>query len=1000
MSNRCLGWALGLAQLSFVATAQDYPVRPVPFTQVRLTSPFWQARLDTNRLVTIPFAFRKCEETGRIDNFAIAGKLKTGSFKGLRYDDSDVFKVIEGAAYTLAAQPDPALDRYLDDLILKIAAAQEPDGYLYTIRTIMGEKVPESSGKQRWSHLVDSHELYNLGHLYEAAVAHYQATGKRTLLNVALKSADLLVATFGEGKLVAVPGHQEIEIGLAKLYRLTGQQSYLDLAKFFLDKRGRSEQRKLYSFPWFNNGDPRYAQDHLPVLRQTEAVGHVVRANYMYAGMADVAALTGETAYMEAIKKLWANVTEQKLYVTGGVGSSHRGENYEAGYRLPNYSAYNETCAAIALVLWGHRLFLLTGEASYLDVVERALYNGVLSGVSQSGNRFFYPNPLAADGLRTFNQGFGTRAPWFQTSCCPTNLARLLPSLPGYVYAQQPGRVFVNLYMAGRATLSMETDSVEIEQVTNYPWDGAVRLRVNPAQPTALALHLRVPGWAREQPVPGNLYRYLPLPAPAKVEEDQAGTGAKNPRNGKTGRPTKKSPPAVPQAVPATPLDEAASPVVSLGARVDLPGSAGPAPGPGQGIRLKINGKEAVFPIQNGFAVVNRTWKSGDVVEIGLPMPVRRMVANPQVEADRELVALERGPLVYCLEQADNPVQPNQPLAETTLPDTLTLKAAFNPGLLGGSWVVRGGGLTAVPYHLWSHRGQGEMAVWLPRQADPSHYLLSYFRADDESLYLAHSPDGRTWLPLNQGQPVLRAPQLNGQKVRLRDPFIRWGADGQFHLVATPDRKGTQLVYARSPDLQHWDSLRLLPVMASVPKTVNVWAPEFVYDSLAGDYLVYFSSATEGETNFDAAHHRTWAVRTRDWRTFSAPKVLFDPGYTQIDATIVPLGSQFYLFYKDERGISTERKKHKGLRYALADQLGGPYLDPGQKQLTVPGTEGPMIFRRFNQFYLYSDHYLDGFWSLLQSDNLTDWHPTPHSFQIPPAARHGSVFTVPRAAWE
>ncbi len=906
--------------------ARDYPIQPVPFSQVRVNSLFWSPRLDTNRLVTIPFAFQKCEETGRIDNFAIAGKLKTGKFKGLRYDDSDVYKVIEGAAYSLAQTPNVILEQYLDELIVKIAAAQEPDGYLYTIRTILGEQVPESSGRRRWSNLVDSHELYNVGHLYEAAVAHFQATGKRALLAVATKNADLLLNTFGENKLVAVPGHQEIEIGLAKLYRATGKRDYLDLAKFFLAKRGRPDQRKLYGFPWFKDGDPSYAQDHLPVLEQREAVGHVVRANYMYAGMADVAALTGEPAYVEAVKLLGANVADKKLYLTGGVGSSHRGENYEAAHELPNYSAYNETCAAIALVLWHHRLFLLTGQSKYLDIVERALYNGVLSGVSLAGNKFFYPNPLASDGRAKFNHGFGTRTPWFQTSCCPTNMARFLPSLPGYVYAQRDQQVFVNLFIAGTASLITPQGPLTLVQSTNYPWDGKISLTVSPDKPRLVDLRVRIPGWAVGHPVPSQLYRYLEA------------TQAK--------------------------------------------------------VIIKINGSPFTYPVDQGFAVIKRTWRKGDVVAIDLPMPVRRVLASDEVEADRNNVALERGPLVYCAEAVDN----GGHVAQLHLPDTTVLKVAFVPQLFGGIIAIKGLNFTAIPYHLWSHRGEGEMRVWLPRQANPDQYLLTYFKTNDESVYLATSPDGLNWQEVNQGQPIIKQGVLNGKKYLLSDPFVGRGRDGYFHLVATQDRRGQQLVHARSKDLKTWDSLQLIPVMQSVPGTVNVWAPEFVADPQTGEHLIYYSSATKTEPNFEDSHHRTWQVRTRDWRIFSEPKVLFDPGFTQIDATIVPLGPNFYLFSKDERGISNERNRHKAVRVAVAGNLAGPYGHPSDL-LTAHATEGPMIFRKNNLFYMYYNFYLDGKWGLSISDNLRDWQTAPATFAMPPGARHGNIFSLGAAEW-
>ncbi|MDZ7333408.1 MAG: glycoside hydrolase family 127 protein, partial [candidate division KSB1 bacterium] len=396
---------------------KDYPIKPVPFTDVQVTDQFWQPRMETNRTVTIPYDFKKCEETGRIDNFAKAGGLMEGEFVGIRYNDSDVYKVIEGAAYSLRLYPDPQLEQYLDDLIAKIAAAQEDDGYLYTARTINPAKPPKNAGPERWSYLIHSHELYNVGHMYEAAVAYYQATGKRSLLDVAIKNANLIDSVFGPGKKHDPPGHQEIEIGLTKLYRVTGDERYLKLAKFFLDQRGRYIGRK----PYDEYISAEYTQDHKPVIEQDEAVGHAVRAGYMYSGMADVAALTGDQDYIKAIDRIWENVVSKKLYITGGIGARSEGEAFGDNYELPNLEAYNETCAAIANMFWNHRLFLLHGDAKYIDVLERTLYNGFLSGVGLDGNEFFYPNPLESDGRHN-------RSPWFDCACCPVNVVLFLPS--------------------------------------------------------------------------------------------------------------------------------------------------------------------------------------------------------------------------------------------------------------------------------------------------------------------------------------------------------------------------------------------------------------------------------------------------------------------------------------------------------------------------------------------------------------------------------------------
>ncbi|MCD4793213.1 MAG: glycoside hydrolase family 127 protein [Bacteroidales bacterium] len=482
---------------------KDYPVKPVAFTNVKFTDNFWLPRLDTNRIISIPYDFKKCEETHRIDNFAIAGGLQKGSFTGIRYNDSDVFKVIEGASYSLNIHPDPELEKYLDDLIAKIAAAQEDDGYLYTCRTINPDSLPSYTGETKWSQLKDSHELYNIGHMYEAAVAYFQATGKKTLLDVAIKSANLVDKIFGPGEdqLHGVPGHQEIEIGLVKLYRVTADEKYLKLAKYFLDQRGNAAGHKLYVYGEDGNNKI-YTQDHKPVTEQFEAVGHAVRAVYMYSGMADIAALTNDKKYNSAIDLLWNNVVSKKLYITGGIGSKHSGEAFGENYDLPNLSAYNETCAAVANMLWNQRMFLLNGDAKYIDVLERTLYNGFLSGVSIHGDKFFYPNPLESDGSHQ-------RKPWFSCSCCPTNVVRFLPSLPGYVYAHTKDDLFINLYIGNKANINMNFGEIIVSQSTDYPWNGNVKINIEPETKSKFTVSLRIPGWAQNKPVPSDLYHYM-----------------------------------------------------------------------------------------------------------------------------------------------------------------------------------------------------------------------------------------------------------------------------------------------------------------------------------------------------------------------------------------------------------------------------------------------------------------------------------------------------------
>ncbi len=623
------------------AALQDYPIQPVPFTAVRVDDSFWSPRMETNRVTTVWYDFKKCEETGRIDNFAKAGKLMPGEFRGTPFDDSDVYKVIEGASYTLALHPDPKLDRYLDHLIVKIAAAQEPDGYLYTARTIDPKCRLDFFGPTRWSKLVGSHELYNLGHLYEAAVAHFQATGKRSLLNVALKSADLICKTFGPApdQLKEPPGHEEIEIGLVKLFRATRQRKYLDQAKFFCDIRGRADTHKLRG---------PYQQDDKPITEQDEAVGHAVRAGYFYSGVADVAALTGDTAYVAAIDRLWDNVVGKKIHLTGGIGASPDGEAFGPNYDLPNATAYLETCAAIANALWNERMFLLHGDARYLDVLERIIYNGFLSGVALTGDRFFYPNPLETDGKAKFNMGSCERAPWFGCSCCPVNDVRFLPEIASFIYAMRGNDLFVNLFIAGSAKIELGGKPVEVTQVNQYVREGKARLVLNLSEPREFSVLSRSPGWARNEPLPSDLYRY---------------SDGLDPK-----------------------------------------------------FKLTVNGQPVPFNMEKGFVRITRTWKSGDLVNAVFPPTVRRVIANPAVQADRDRFALERGPLVYCAEGADNGGR----VLDKVLSGNLHFQTQWRPNLLGGVVVITVSTpgtkdlLTLVPYYAWCHRGPNEMRVWFP----------------------------------------------------------------------------------------------------------------------------------------------------------------------------------------------------------------------------------------------------------------------------------------------
>jgi DUF1680 family protein len=476
------------------APKHDYPISPVPFTSVAPKDDFWSRRLEINRTVTLPHNFHQCEITERIDNFAKAAGLKRGRFVGIHFNDSDVFKAIEGASFMLALHPDPHFERYLDSVIALIGAAQEKDGYLYTARKLMDSAYSPPGGKHRWIGEKDgSHELYNVGHLYEAAAAHYNATGKRNLLEIALKNADLVCATFGPGKRREVPGHQVIEMGLCKLYRITGDEKYLKTAKFFVDERGNAKGHDLIG---------EYAQDHIPVLEQDSAVGHSVRAAYLYAGMADVAALTGDMSYVKALEKIWQDVVSTKLYITGGIGATGGNEGFSHPYALPNLSAYCETCAAIANAFWNHRMFLLHRDGKYIDVVERIIYNGFLSGISMEGDKFFYPNPLQS--FRGAN-----RSAWFDCACCPPNVLRFIPSIAGYAYAQDESNIYVNLFIQGDASVKMPARTVRLSQTTRYPWDGSVQIAVDPGTASEFGIKIRIPGWAQDRPVPSDLYSYL-----------------------------------------------------------------------------------------------------------------------------------------------------------------------------------------------------------------------------------------------------------------------------------------------------------------------------------------------------------------------------------------------------------------------------------------------------------------------------------------------------------
>ena len=622
------------AQSNKVQTRSAQSIVEVPFTNVHLSDNFWLPRIEINRTVSIPSAFRECEKSGRFDNFAIAGGLKEGEHRGdFSFDDTDPYKVIEGASYSLAVHYDKQLDHYLDSVIAIIASAQEDDGYLTTCVTNKCYRLSGWWGRSKWEK-INSHELYNSGHLIESAIAHYRATGKRSFLNVAIKNADLVCKTFGpnEGQIHRPGGHPIIEMALCKLYKVTGNKKYLDGARYFVEETGRCTD---------GHHPSEYSQDHKPILQQDEIVGHAVRAGYLFSGVADVAALTNDKAYSEALQRIWNNMSSKKLFITGGIGSRAQGEGFGPNYELNNHTAYCETCAAIANVYWNHRMFLATGESKYIDVCERALYNNVLSGVSLSGDLFFYDNPLESDGEHG-------RQRWFGCACCPGNVTRFVASVPNYIYAAQGKDIYVNLYAQGKANIG----GVELEQTTDYPWDGKVRIRLNKGG-GKFSIKLRIPGWLKKHPFGNNLYTYLDAAKTADISVNGVKVGHDNP----------------------------------------------------------------------DYVSIDRKWKKGDVIEINFPMEVRRIQANDNAEDDRGKVALERGPVVFCLEGKD---QPDNTVFDKYILDSTPIQSHFEKDLLNGVVVLEGNAkelqrngevkdvrFRAIPYSTWNNRGGDQMEVWI-----------------------------------------------------------------------------------------------------------------------------------------------------------------------------------------------------------------------------------------------------------------------------------------------
>ncbi len=646
-----------------------YPIEPVPFTSVKVTDSFWGQRLKASREVTIPLAFSKCEETGRYQNFVNAAHpsdtIKVG---GLAFDDTDVYKTIEGASYLLQTYPDKKLAKYIDSVLVLVAAAQEPDGYLYTSRTMNPKHPHEWAGSKRWEKVEElSHEFYNLGHMVEGAIAHYQATGKRNFLDIAIKYADCVCREIGPnpGQQIRVPGHQIAEMALAKLYLVTGDKKYLDQAKFFLDQRGYTSRTDEYS------------QAHKPVVEQDEAVGHAVRAAYMYAGMADVAALTGDTTYLHAIDRIWDNIVGKKYYITGGIGATAAGEAFGKNYELPNMSAYCETCAAIGNVYVNYRLFLLHGESKYYDVLERTLYNGLISGVSLDGGGFFYPNPLESMGQHQ-------RQPWFGCACCPSNICRFIPSLPGYIYAVKDRDVYINLFMSNTSELKVGGKTVSIEQTTNYPWNGDIAIEVKKNGAGSFNMKIRIPGWVRNQVVPSNLYTYS---------------------DGKR-----------------------------LGYTIQVNGV------PEQNVELK-NGYFCIDRLWEKGDKVNihfdmepRTVKANNYVEADRGRiavergPLVYCAEWPDNDFDIFSVFMNRTPQFEIIEK------PDLLYGITELRTDAQILGYDERGRLTATDVK----LTMIPYYAWAHRGSGAMAVWLPQELSASRPTMPATLASKSKITASH----------------------------------------------------------------------------------------------------------------------------------------------------------------------------------------------------------------------------------------------------------------------
>lgn len=656
-------------------------VNPVPFDRVELTGGFWEERMRTELDVTVPFSVE--QSAPAVERFRRCADYLAGRSTELpephRFISSDLYKVMEGVAYSLMQERNPELEKFMDSTIHLIAASQLPDGYLY-ISHICGNPNVDEMGDRPYSWVVHSHELYNVGHLYEAAVAYYQATGKRNLLDVAIKNADHVNRVFFEGDpaynggkpVNQAPGHEEIELALCKLYRVTGNSKYLDMAKRFLDIRGVT---------YVPDGEgvmsPSYAQQHLPVREQRKPVGHAVRAAYLYTAMAQVDALTGRHDYEQALKSIWNNLVSTRMHITGGLGATEGIEGFGPEYYLPNKIAYNETCAAVANVFFNYGMFLAEKDAQYLDIAELSLFNNALAGISLGGNRFFYVNPLEADGRRKFNHGTGGRAEWFNCACCPPNISRLILQVAGYMYACSDDEIYLTLYGDSRTTIPLKGGDVGVEETSDYPFGGNVKVVLRPETPSCFKLKMRIPTWAGSSEfVPGGLYRYT----------DSRKDGAPE---------------------------------------------------------IRVNGEPVDYRMDRGFAVVDRKWTSGDEVELILPFEAAYVTCDSRVEDDRGAVAVVRGPLVYCAEEVDNGCRvQNLAVNRHEAPGAVSkFRGGIMDGIpfisVPGRRVATSGvedtDIVMVPYYAWCNRGDDEtMMVWmhdadcgLSRQSENSSDTLS-----------------------------------------------------------------------------------------------------------------------------------------------------------------------------------------------------------------------------------------------------------------------------------